>query len=44
MGLFRSQAKVQDNSEAEYEEETLKGGSDSCDVTTIRVRKQCKIC
>ena len=44
MGLCRSQAKVQDNSEAEYEEETLKGGSDSCGVTTIIVRKRCKIC
>ena len=41
-GHFRSQA--QDNYEAEYEEETLKGGCDPSDVTTIGVRKQCKIC
>ena len=38
-GHFRSQA--QDNCEAEYEEETLKGGSGSSDLTTIGVRKQC---
>ena len=34
----------EDDTSAEYEEETLKGGSDSCGVTTIIVRKRCKIC